>query len=423
MEGRRPSMKFRCDNCNHKLSVPDKHAGKRAKCPKCGQALVIPTPVIQKPTKAQPKRIISLDDPRLLDNSLTEASTVPTWPHNKNRHNTTHDRTPKASPNDLRLLEVPPIDSLEDSVSSQDTGKTVTPGESNIKSSPNDVRLLEVPPADAAEGLDTDRTEEAYEHLRSLQGGRIGQDREPLPQRKLPWILDIFLYPFNKAGMTILLICAGTPFLLRILMKFFFVMMLFVPSVCLILWVLTIIVHWAVLILLISYMNWYIWECIRDSAEGGIRAAETIGTTPGLGDILWQTIRAGLCVLACLAPAIAYWANTRSADQILLALFGLGLFVYPMALLSLVMHDSITALNPYLIFKSILKTFFRYVPVVLFSYASGVLLLVAFAIITSKLYWHLSYILQFLGYCLVLVMAHLLGRFYFKNEEGLYWDA
>jgi transcription elongation factor Elf1 len=39
------SIKFNCPHCTKPLSVRDDLAGKRAKCPKCQQALTIPAPV------------------------------------------------------------------------------------------------------------------------------------------------------------------------------------------------------------------------------------------------------------------------------------------------------------------------------------------------------------------------------------------
>jgi phage FluMu protein Com len=35
-------IQFRCEHCGHKLSVPDEHKGKRGKCPKCKNTLVVP---------------------------------------------------------------------------------------------------------------------------------------------------------------------------------------------------------------------------------------------------------------------------------------------------------------------------------------------------------------------------------------------
>lgn len=40
------SIVFQCNHCGKKIEAPDKLAGKRGKCPKCRQALEIPTPAI-----------------------------------------------------------------------------------------------------------------------------------------------------------------------------------------------------------------------------------------------------------------------------------------------------------------------------------------------------------------------------------------
>jgi DNA-directed RNA polymerase subunit RPC12/RpoP len=41
-------IEFHCQNCGQKIKVPPIHAGKKAKCPKCGHSLVIP--MIESPT-------------------------------------------------------------------------------------------------------------------------------------------------------------------------------------------------------------------------------------------------------------------------------------------------------------------------------------------------------------------------------------
>ena len=86
------------------------------------------------------------------------------------------------------------------------------------------------------------------------------------------------------------------------------------------------------------------------------------------------------------------------------------------------MYDSFSGLNPFLIIRSILRTLLRYFVMVPFCYALCLLFPVAYCLIPNKRYWHFAYPLLFVAYYLILVMGHLLGRFYFKNEETLYWD-
>lgn len=414
-------MKFRCDNCNHKLSVPDKHAGRKATCPHCGQALVIPGPVI-KPKNIPPRPRTSLDDFRFLEMPPADVPEATARSRGTDRSHAAGDGKPKPSPNDLRLLEVPPADLPETPAPSRDPDRSQATGDNGPKPSPTDLRLLEVPPADVSEKPDADRSDEAYEQLQGLQGGLINKDREGPPQRKLPWIVDIFLYPMNKAALTMLLICTGIPFFLRLVVKFCFGLMVHV-QVLLILWAISIVVHWAVLSLLVLYMNWYVWECIRESAAGSIRAAETVGATPGFGEIFARAFRGAVALGLCMAPAVFYVASVQAIDPVFWALYAFGGLAFPMALLALVVHDSFSGLNPFLIVSSILKTFFRYLPLVPLCYLLCLLFPVAYALIPNQRYWHLAYPLLFLAYYLILVMGHLLGRFYFKNEERLYWDA
>jgi DNA-directed RNA polymerase subunit RPC12/RpoP len=44
-------INFNCKNCGQKLKVPDQNAGKKAKCPKCGHPLLIPSTPEQPPKK------------------------------------------------------------------------------------------------------------------------------------------------------------------------------------------------------------------------------------------------------------------------------------------------------------------------------------------------------------------------------------
>ena len=83
------------------------------------------------------------------------------------------------------------------------------------KSSPRDPLLFDAPPADAA----PQTAEEAEERLRALGGEYLLKEREEPPERPLPWVIDIFLYPLSKPGLMILLIGVGLPLFVRLLAK------------------------------------------------------------------------------------------------------------------------------------------------------------------------------------------------------------
>jgi len=221
------------------------------------------------------------------------------------------------------------------------------------KGAPLDRRLLDVP-----EPTEEDQSETAYEELRAAFGGRILEPEE-IPQRKYPWIVDIFLYPLNVSALTILLICVGGPFCLRVALKFCMVLTGAIP-VLLIFWVIFLMLHWAALLLLGMYMIWYVFAAMRDSAEGGIRAPNTGASTPGLAELLSETFKLFITALFCMAPALVYLIYGGGTDTVFWTLYGLGGFVFPMALLAVVMYESLRGLNPFLLLRSIARTPIQY---------------------------------------------------------------
>ncbi|MBN1360764.1 MAG: hypothetical protein JW993_09240 [Sedimentisphaerales bacterium] len=355
-----PKLRFKCPHCGCKLSVPPDRAGRRGKCPRCSETLTVP------------------------------AAPLPSVA--------------------VKVAQPP-------SAGISPEGGGATSPEPTLVAPVLDAALLDLPPT---RETDPDESQETYEQLHGMQGRYLLKGHEEPPERKLPWIIDIFLYPFNVPGLSILAITVGIPLILRVLL---FVFMagsgLFPPLI--IFWVLFIVLHWSGLALLILYMNWYACECIRDSARGGIRAADTAAITPGLGDIFGQTFRVLLCVLACVAPAVIYRVQTHQVDAILWTLLGVGGFFLPMALLAVTMFESLGGLNPLLLAGSILGTPLPYCLLVPFCYT--LIVLFPFAIYFVKVDWLPGYLLLLATYCVWLVLAHLLGRFYWKYEERLNWAA
>jgi hypothetical protein len=334
------------------LRVPQVHAGKKGRCPKCNSILTVPQP-----------------QARGAESSDAERS----------------ETGLKTSPYDLTLLDVP--EHIE--VRTQPAGQR-------------------------------DSAETAYGRLHRLQGGSITQQAEQIPRRKLPWIIDVLFYPLSKPGLTLIAVSAGIPFVLRTLTKSLLPVSLAFPP-ALIFLVIFIILHWCSFVIFVLYVYWYVCECIRDSAAGGIRAPETAGIAPSLWDILLQPLKSVVCLSPFMVPAMFYFGRTQRADAIFWVLYGCGGFLLPMGLLAVVMFDSIRTLNPVLIIGSIFSTFFLYCGLVIFCYglctaaaAAGYLLLRS---------WILSYLFLFVFFYLVLIGAHLLGRFYWKYQDKLNWEV
>ena len=128
---------------------------------------------------------------------------------------------------------------------------------------------------------------------------------------KLPWVIDVFLYPTSWPGLTFIGMFIGISFL------FNFVGKLLGP------FRLVLLVLYPVRIAIAAYFFWYISECVRDSAGGQIRAPETLTTTPDIKDMITQTLEILGCVVIILGPAIIYSRITHKIDCVFW-----GLMVY-----------------------------------------------------------------------------------------------
>jgi len=91
-----------------------------------------------------------------------------------------------------------------------------------------------------------------------------------------------------------------------------------------------------------------------------------------------------------------------------------------MGLLAVIIFDSLSALNPILLIGSIISTNFSYFGLVL-VFCCAALIIKSIGNVTK------SQILDFILFCihiyLGMVAAHLLGRFYFRYQEKLNWEA
>jgi hypothetical protein len=317
---------FKCNKCRSVVRTADENAGKKGKCPKCGQALVVP------------------------------AVTEPINPSSE-----------------LQFSSPPTTD----------------------KSQQNEYRL-------------------------AFHGRTASDEKEPPPERKLPFFIDVFLYPLNKSGLVMLAIFIGVPFILKVLGQFMRVAMLSLPAL-LPFFLAFGIIDWLIDSVLLLYFFWYFAECVRSSAGGWVRAPDTAAITPGLAEIIWQILDMVLCVLLFFLPAALYYYNVRETDWKFIALLSSGTFLFPMALLSVVMFDSLWGLNPVVIIGSIFSTFFGYVVMAGFILAL-VLLLLKVTDYTGRfaaLDWGIS---AFSIYTLMLI-SHILGRFYYRYEEKLNWEV
>lgn len=304
------------------------------------------------------------------------------------------------------IISIPKIKSTGTTGQSS-PGKPKTPS----KCSDYDLTLLDISEKEKISTFQRGQTsisEETAEYEQELEEDSRAET-EPATQRKLPWIIDIFLYPISTPGLIMLGIFVGVPLLIDILMRLVgtFAVVLIFPSV---------IINMAIRL----YLYWYIAECVRDSAMGGIRAPETLSSNPGLSDMFWQMVSIVGCLVLFLGPAFFYQYFTEKTDAIFCILLAYGIFFFPMGLLAVIILDSSAGLDPILLVGSIFRTFFPYCGLILIL--CGPCALIGKMLSSSPPSLILSFILFAVFVYTTMVAAHLSGRFYWRYEEKLNWD-
>jgi len=338
-------IKFRCKNCGQKLSIPEIHAGKKGKCPKCKNIILTP--------KAE-------------------------------------DLQPVASESNSSGLE------------------TIS------KSSDLDPSVFDAPQKSKAAAQPIgqyDISDRAFESARELEGRPAIDETEPVGKRKLPWVIDMFLYPITVSGVIHLVIFSFLPRML-------------LPLGHLAYWLHPPIFGLGFLVIYVGYLLYCLSDYIRDSADGNRRAPD-INISPTvllhMGELILPILNMFVCVVVCVGPLLAYFTITKRTDFIFWLLITYSILFLPMVLLAMVLFDSFRALNPVLIVGSMFSVFFQYCGLILlFSGFGGLIALITSTFLQQPIFGH------FFGtVCiyLTMVMAHLLGRFYWRYQEKLYWEV
>ena len=335
-------IKFNCNKCGQKLSVPETRAGKKGRCPQCKNIIVVPEiPIID----------------LLADNNDSEIA----------------DLGISNTANDAFLEATIEKDQL------QDEPLTLAPG-----------------------------PEKSYEYEQEPEVVSPFDTDLP-PERKLPWLLDIFLYPICIPCLQTMAIIIIIPLLINLAVGLLgpFGLFALVPGIF-------------IDFVLAMYFLWYLSTCIRDSAEGGIRAPDTVANAPSLGELFVQLFRMIISILIFAGPAGYYYIKIHNIDPIFWSLLAVSIFFLPIGLLAVTMFESIRGLNPLLLISSAFRTHFIYLSlaVILWATALGII----FTIKMLQNIWAIFLSVYCVMYIL-LIVAHLLGRFYWRFQDKLNWDC
>jgi len=176
-----------------------------------------------------------------------------------------------------------------------------------------------------------------------------------------------------------------------------------------------------VIITMVLYYGWYLCECLRDSATGGIRAPDTAGQTPGPMDLFSQNLLTIVCTLV-FAGLFASLNTSLSLEgtgtRILAAAVA---YFYPISLLGVVTLESLRGLNPLYNLRNIARTFLPYTALlIIFCLGQAGLFALCFRQFPSTRYRVIA--LALLEIYFALISAHALGRFAWRYQDKLDWE-
>jgi len=244
-------------------------------------------------------------------------------------------------------------------------------------------------------------------------------------KRKYPWPIDMFFYPLNVAGIAIIFILAGIPFLIMSVSFLMLLVPVIGPFVSLIGSLINCVIN--------IYAYFYLCQCIQNSACGYVRLSVNISEHSDLGETFFIMLRIFGCLILFFGPALVRMYQNiykdEEQDKIFYYLLAGGAALFPISLLSVVMHDSLLGLNPFLLIAAIFKTLFQYIGLVMI-FCVGILAIFYISRYITKtfknslcIYTIAIGIVRFIKVYLLMIIAHLIGRFYYKNSERLNWEV
>jgi hypothetical protein len=231
----------------------------------------------------------------------------------------------------------------------------------------------------------------------------LNQTGEEIKKRPFPVFIDFFLYPVCGGGLVQMAIYVIVPTVLNVVFGFLLSLLVVIVS-----------------LVIALYTYWYICECVRDSASGGIRAPDILSCMPDFGEVFMELLRILGCLILFVGSPLVYLYMRGIDAGFWILTISLGA-IFPMALLAIIMFGSIAALNPVLLIASICSSFVEYIPTVLLVW-----LVVAVKACVQR-FLRQSIGLELIGDAVFMygsmLSAHILGRFFYRNSERLNWEV
>lgn len=243
---------------------------------------------------------------------------------------------------------------------------------------------------------------------------KVVEEPQLVVERKLPWLIDMLLYPMSVSGIIHLLVFLLLPRLVSLLVNF---LLRLIPEELRTAAYEMELLYLPFYVVFYGYVVYYIIECVISSSRGSYRAPDpSIPDTLDWRDLVGQVLLLIGCVAFCFCPTAVYYIFTQRTGLVFWMLGACGAFFFPMALLRGIMFDSYDGLNPIPIIISIAGTFLPYCGLVLVFILLGGFV----GVILPKLaVWDI------VGDCVkiyfVFVLANFLGWFYWWHKDKLDW--
>ena len=255
---------------------------------------------------------------------------------------------------------------------------------------------------------------------------------------KLSRIIDVLFHPISIPGLIMLAFYLGIPVLFKALSQKLRSLDYFAQSI------LVEIISWYVYAIMVLFLFWYVGFCVRKSALSRNRVPEPYSTewNNNFYSTFCQTMRIILCFIIFCGPFVVSYVITCClvltapfyseaaipvliSSSITLVFLAFAITFFPMSLLATVMFESLEGLNPKFVIGSIVSTFFRYFGLLFMYCVLYGIPIAAYEIIRLQIpKEHIQTVLLIMkGWFIYLlfVSAYLLGNFFRRNEEKLYW--
>lgn len=180
----------------------------------------------------------------------------------------------------------------------------------------------------------------------------------------------------------------------------------------------------ALAIMLCFYACWYLVDCVDSSSQGRTRAPGYLHDMIDPGEVRARLVYVGTVCLVSLTPVSLYYLIAGSADGPFWMGIGWAAVIAPIALVGTLELDSLHAFHPLFLARSIARVLLRYL--VLTVLVAGSMALVVLMCLDrghhpAPFRWFETLPALALSYWIV-ILTHLIGRFYPDNKERLNWD-